>query len=367
MPYWLPKDIDTPENNAKMERCVTELIKDGNDEEKSIRICKASIMWTTERMSDEEIEFAKKCKKKYYEVQEWEEYFSIKDVELFELRDNAKGLKLDREFVENAIQTHLQERENSGYLPTVFIGHNDGRSEKEVVGFFDNLRLVGNKVYVDFIKLFKEKYEEIKKYPYRSMEVLWGRIAWIALLWSNPPYFKNAPIIYTEWELIPCLQEEAPPENEDTLYSNSFTMELTQFEEEKVALLKQFEEEKATLSKQFEEEKAKYSAKLAEFQAEKLYSSIYSEVSKFELSEDKKVGFTSKDQIEKCAKFACTLSEEGRAMFYEILDSMKSVDLTVYTQSEQEPVDAAKVASKQWFMETLHFSEEEAEKAIANL
>ena len=49
MPYGLPKNLDTPENNAKMERCVKEQTKDGMEENLAIRICKASIMGTTRR------------------------------------------------------------------------------------------------------------------------------------------------------------------------------------------------------------------------------------------------------------------------------------------------------------------------------
>jgi len=49
MPYGLPKNLDTPVNNAKIERCVAENVKDGMDKELAIRICKASIMGTTKR------------------------------------------------------------------------------------------------------------------------------------------------------------------------------------------------------------------------------------------------------------------------------------------------------------------------------
>lgn len=49
MPYGLPKNLDTPENNAKLERCVAENVKKDMDKELAIRICKASIMGTTKR------------------------------------------------------------------------------------------------------------------------------------------------------------------------------------------------------------------------------------------------------------------------------------------------------------------------------
>lgn len=49
MPYGLPKKNDTPINNAKVERCVAENTAKGMNKELAIRICKASIMGTTDR------------------------------------------------------------------------------------------------------------------------------------------------------------------------------------------------------------------------------------------------------------------------------------------------------------------------------
>lgn len=42
MPYGIP--YATPEINAKMERCVEKLMRDGYDEDAAIKICKANIM-----------------------------------------------------------------------------------------------------------------------------------------------------------------------------------------------------------------------------------------------------------------------------------------------------------------------------------
>ena len=49
MPYGLPKQINTPTNNAKIERCVAENTARGMEKTLAIRICKASVMGTTER------------------------------------------------------------------------------------------------------------------------------------------------------------------------------------------------------------------------------------------------------------------------------------------------------------------------------
>lgn len=49
MPYGLPKKMNTPANNAKIERCVEENVSKGMEKELAIRICKASVMGTTKR------------------------------------------------------------------------------------------------------------------------------------------------------------------------------------------------------------------------------------------------------------------------------------------------------------------------------
>lgn len=45
MPYSMSKASggDSPTNDAKMERCVTQVMKDGHDKVSAIRICKAAI------------------------------------------------------------------------------------------------------------------------------------------------------------------------------------------------------------------------------------------------------------------------------------------------------------------------------------
>lgn len=47
MPYG--GEVDKPGNLAKMERCVSKVIAQGNSKESAIRICKASILGTAER------------------------------------------------------------------------------------------------------------------------------------------------------------------------------------------------------------------------------------------------------------------------------------------------------------------------------
>lgn len=44
MPYGMPKGMDTPETNAKMERCVSDVMKSGHDKTSAIKICKAAMI-----------------------------------------------------------------------------------------------------------------------------------------------------------------------------------------------------------------------------------------------------------------------------------------------------------------------------------
>lgn len=47
MPYGLPKQMDTPANNVKVERCVAENTTKGMEKTLAIRICKSNVMGTT--------------------------------------------------------------------------------------------------------------------------------------------------------------------------------------------------------------------------------------------------------------------------------------------------------------------------------
>ncbi len=45
MPYGVAKDVggDSPSNDSLMEKCVTQVMRQGKDKETAIRICKSSI------------------------------------------------------------------------------------------------------------------------------------------------------------------------------------------------------------------------------------------------------------------------------------------------------------------------------------
>lgn len=126
------------------------------------------------------------------------EYLNIRNVDIMELDEDAKDIKVDREWAANAIAIHEERKAKSGYLPTVFLGHNDTADEKPAIGRLDNLRLIGNKIYADIIRIkntLKDKI--INEYPNRSVEIINNVISGLALLGSNSPYFKLRPF-FTE-------------------------------------------------------------------------------------------------------------------------------------------------------------------------
>lgn len=56
MPYGLPKNIKSPENEAWMERCVTRVMKTGKDKGSAIAICKSSLIKRKGNKSEASVE-----------------------------------------------------------------------------------------------------------------------------------------------------------------------------------------------------------------------------------------------------------------------------------------------------------------------
>jgi len=105
----------------------------------------------------------------------------------------------DAAWVGSAIDNHVSRKKEGGnFLPSVTIGHNkkDDDTERETIGFFDNLRLQGNTVLCDFVHIDKEVAGKLRKgrLPNRSVELLpkSKMIPSIALLGGTSPYFALA-------------------------------------------------------------------------------------------------------------------------------------------------------------------------------
>lgn len=131
-----------------------------------------------------------------YEPGRW----AIRGVQIFPLGFH-KGFDYTKEWADRAVSNFF----GTKYRPPVIIGHTtDGGPERDAVGFLDNLRIVGDKLFADLVHLGKRTFEKIKagSWPYRSIEVLdkAAQITALALLGGTPPYMKDAPLTFASDE-----------------------------------------------------------------------------------------------------------------------------------------------------------------------
>ena len=81
------------------------------------------------------------------------------------------------------------------YMPPAFIGHEEiPGKETEAIGFLDNLKLIGETVYADILKVPAEIFKKLKErsFPNRSVELhpKTGQIMGLAFLGKTRPYHK---------------------------------------------------------------------------------------------------------------------------------------------------------------------------------
>lgn len=141
---------------------------------------------------------------KKYETEKAEDgSYIIKDVPIFTLGVH-RDFNYDEKWFKKVEQNHIKDEE-SGYYPSVIIGHHkDGENEeKPANGFFNNLRLQGKNIIADLIKIPQKTFEAIKNrnYPHRSIEVVpkKAKITALALLGGSTPYHK-LPILETQFQ-----------------------------------------------------------------------------------------------------------------------------------------------------------------------
>lgn len=90
---------------------------------------------------------------------------------------------------------NFKDDKRQGELPSLIVGHTeDDGTEKPAVGFADNLRLKGDWIFADFVKLSRKVFQELRQgmWPKRSVEA-WddaARITAVALLGGTRPYHK---------------------------------------------------------------------------------------------------------------------------------------------------------------------------------
>jgi len=124
---------------------------------------------------------------------------SIKNLPIVQL-GNHKGNKLDVNWAHMVISNFYAEKGKTGFVPPAFVSHKipEGMVGKPVQGFIDELRLIGDVLYADLIKV---PAEIVKDFPYRSVELASDDLSLtgMALLGADEiPYFKFEPTIYND-------------------------------------------------------------------------------------------------------------------------------------------------------------------------
>lgn len=117
---------------------------------------------------------------------------NIRNVEIF-IPGRHKGYDYNEEWWQKTIN-NFQSQKGGGYLPSVIIGHNDGKEEKPAKGFLDNLSMDFGFIKADIVKVPVNIFNDIKDraYPHRSVEVNPdnNKLNALALLGGTTPHFK---------------------------------------------------------------------------------------------------------------------------------------------------------------------------------
>lgn len=117
----------TKSEDAKIERCVNEVIKTGKDKVTAIKICKASIM------ENDNFDFEPIDKEDFSKT--------LKGVEIF--REGVyRGKKFTKKIIQEIVDNFKKLKQN-GFEPPIRIGHRiDGRSDinaRNLIGYVDNV------------------------------------------------------------------------------------------------------------------------------------------------------------------------------------------------------------------------------------
>lgn len=187
--------------------------------------------------------------------------------------------------------------------------------------------------------MFSDWYEKLKRYPYRSMEVIDGQITGIAVLGSNSPYFMSEPLTYSKDEeskietyFLPFfLPDDQHPEKKDekaTLYFISHNHSFMEFTKENFDKIASDLAGKDAQIAQFQKDNEELKAKAEKAELEKAHAEMFAKVSdKMEaFAKNGKIAFSNDADKETAKKFAASLpDEDARTAFYSILEKLVAV------------------------------------------
>lgn len=134
--------------------------------------------------------------KRYEWIKQPNGAYTILDVEVFGLYEDAERGKLDEETARQVLRKFWHDRNNGQYSPVHLYHNEDGTTDnRKKVGFIDNLRFDGRLFWADLCEVPSDMIEALKgqksKYPYRSVEYNPEKrqIEGLALLESRRSYF----------------------------------------------------------------------------------------------------------------------------------------------------------------------------------
>lgn len=190
-----------------------------------------------------------------WQINKEKTFFNILHIPIFSTSDERH---IDKNHLENVISV-FQRDKGKGYLPRVFIGHNDlspEGTEREGIGFIFNMFLEDDYIYADIVNIpfkYLASFQE-KAFPYVSVEYnsKTKEVTGLAMLASSPPFFKFPPIVLenegmNNKDIITFKSQDNPEENSDSTESND-----TQ-DNKKDSGQKQFEEAPSEISRLLQE------------------------------------------------------------------------------------------------------------------
>ena len=96
---------------------------------------------------------------------------------------------------------YMNDQEDTGYKPTIFIDHHDfkpNEEDKGAVGIIENLKFEEGKIFASLKGTTDGFLDLFKRYPYSSVELANNELIGLALLGSLPPAVKRQPIMLSK-------------------------------------------------------------------------------------------------------------------------------------------------------------------------
>jgi hypothetical protein len=122
----------------------------------------------------------------------------IKELEIMRV-GNWNDTDITKEHLINWENNFKKLYTENGYMPPVFIGHNNYDNDmKPAEGLIKNLYVKGASIYADIVGIVDDFLDRIKQYPYRSVEVTFERLYGLAFLGATTPAVPLEPLLFND-------------------------------------------------------------------------------------------------------------------------------------------------------------------------